>query len=292
MKERMRALLERGVPRVEIAARLGVSPSTVTRYSRLLGYPDARRRRSVTDWRAVQNYYDQGHTIDECRERFGFSYGAWDKAAVRGDLFPRTRSSGELGRATRDRVEALIRKGFTQIQIARELGLTKSTVAYHVRKLGRRADPRFALRYDWGEVQRAIDTEALSMRQCLKRFGFCAETWRQAIKRGDLVPRESLIPLEKLLVVGRRTQRSHLKLRLLDAGLKENRCEECGITAWVGKPLTMALHHVNGDPHDNRLRNLKFLCPNCHSQTPNYGGRNGHPRPGVGHGPAGPASGT
>jgi predicted HNH restriction endonuclease len=40
----------------------------------------------------------------------------------------------------------------------------------------------------------------------------------------------------------------------------------------------MALHHVNGQGNDNRLVNLRFLCPNCHSQTPNYGGRNGHRR--------------
>jgi hypothetical protein len=36
----------------------------------------------------------------------------------------------------------------------------------------------------------------------------------------------------------------------------------------------MALHHVNGDRHDNRLGNIRFLCPNCHSQTPNFSGRN------------------
>jgi 5-methylcytosine-specific restriction endonuclease McrA len=40
--------------------------------------------------------------------------------------------------------------------------------------------------------------------------------------------------------------------------------------------MSMALHHVNGDGQDNRLENLRFLCPNCHAQTPNYGGRGGH----------------
>jgi DNA-binding CsgD family transcriptional regulator len=279
MKERVRKLLDTGVPRIEIAARLGVSPSTVTRYSRLLGYPDARRRHSVTDWRAIQEYYDEGHTIDECRDRFGFSYGAWDKAAVRGNLIPRSRRHGELGQATRDRVESLISEGLTQIQIARQLGLTKSTVAYHERKLGRRADVRFATRYDWAEVQRAIDTEGLSMKQCLARFGFCSETWRQAVERGAVVPRPAEMPLEMLLVRGRRqTNRTHLKNRLLKAGLKESRCEQCGLTHWQGKPLNVQLHHANGERHDNRLSNIVFLCPNCHSQTANWGGRNGHRR--------------
>jgi len=74
-------------------------------------------------------------------------------------------------------------------------------------------------------------------------------------------------------VSGRRVNRTHLKGRLLAAGLKDNRCERCGIQDWLGKPLAMALHHVNGDGRDNRLENLMMLCPNCHSQTENFSGR-------------------
>jgi hypothetical protein len=76
------------------------------------------------------------------------------------------------------------------------------------------------------------------------------------------------------LVIGRRTSRGHLKHRLITAGLKENRCEECGLTHWRGKPFVMQLHHVNGDGTDNRLVNLMLLCANCHSQTDTWGGRN------------------
>jgi Zn finger protein HypA/HybF involved in hydrogenase expression len=77
---------------------------------------------------------------------------------------------------------------------------------------------------------------------------------------------------------GRRAGRDHLKARLIKAGLKENRCEQCGISSWRGKPLSVQLHHKNGDGTDNRTENLEFLCPNCHSQTDTYGGRNGHRR--------------
>jgi 5-methylcytosine-specific restriction endonuclease McrA len=65
-----------------------------------------------------------------------------------------------------------------------------------------------------------------------------------------------------------------LKLRLLSAGLKHGRCEECGLSEWRGKSLSLQLHHINGDRHDHRFENLRLLCPNCHSQTHNFGARN------------------
>jgi DNA-binding CsgD family transcriptional regulator len=275
MKEEVRQLLEQGVTRQTIARRLGISPTTVTRYARLLGFPDGNSRRSEFDWQAIQAYYDEGHTIDECRAKFGFSYGAWDKAVVRGDLVPRPRGSGQLGRVTRDLVVNLLAKGLSQADVARKLSLSKSTVAFHARNLGRRADPRFARRYDWAEVQRAIDEEGLSRNACMRRFGFCAETWSRAVGRGDVVPPPRVIPLEELLVVGRtQTNRAHLKARLVKAGLKEERCERCGLTEWLDEPLVVELHHRNGDKHDNRIENLQFLCGNCHAMTHTWGGRN------------------
>lgn len=278
-KERIRELLQAGWLRRTVAEEVGVSPSTVTRWARLLGFPDKVTRSSASDWAAIQEYYDAGHTIDECRARYGFTYGAWDKAVTRGDVVPRPRSRRQLSHATRDEVEHLLASGLKQAQIARELGLTKSTVAYHARALGLRADPRFARRHDWSAVQLAIDEEGLSMSQCRDRFGFSGDTWRRAVKRGDVVPRPFKMSLEEeLLVAGRKTSRSHLKQRLLREGIKENRCERCGISEWLGKPLNMQLHHMNGDGLDNRLENLELLCANCHSQTETYGGRNGHRR--------------
>lgn len=65
-----------------------------------------------------------------------------------------------------------------------------------------------------------------------------------------------------------------LKKRLLAEGLLEERCAECGISEWNGRPLSLHLDHINGDRRDQRLENLRFLCPNCHSQTETYCGRN------------------
>lgn len=51
-------------------------------------------------------------------------------------------------------------------------------------------------------------------------------------------------------------------------------CYECHITEWNGKPIKLELDHINGVNHDNRLENLRLLCPNCHSQTETFRGRN------------------
>ena len=67
-------------------------------------------------------------------------------------------------------------------------------------------------------------------------------------------------------------QTSKLKNKLLKEGLKENKCEICGLTTWMNKPIILQLHHINGDNSDNHLENLKILCPNCHLQTDNYCG--------------------
>lgn len=69
-------------------------------------------------------------------------------------------------------------------------------------------------------------------------------------------------------------KRVHLKKRLIDEGIKQNKCEECQIDKWQGKPLSCHLDHKNGINNDHRLINLRMLCPNCHSQTDTYGIKN------------------
>lgn len=66
----------------------------------------------------------------------------------------------------------------------------------------------------------------------------------------------------------------NVKRKLFRLGLKEKKCECCGITdSWMGKPISLELHHVDGNNRNNDLSNLQILCPNCHSQTPNYRNR-------------------
>lgn len=65
-----------------------------------------------------------------------------------------------------------------------------------------------------------------------------------------------------------------LKNKLIEAGLKQNVCEICGISEWNGKPINMELHHKDGNKHNHSLDNLQMLCPNCHSQTETFRAKN------------------
>ena len=71
------------------------------------------------------------------------------------------------------------------------------------------------------------------------------------------------------------TNITKLKKRLLKAGLLTYECECCGNKGeWKGRPLVLQLAHKDGDHNNHSLDNLRFLCPNCHSQTDTYSGKN------------------
>lgn len=130
------------------------------------------------------------------------------------------------------------------------------------------------LRYDWAAIQRYYD-EGHTYRECELLFGFAADSWTRAVRKGRLRARGQRLPLTILLA---RSDRSTIKRRLLDAGVLKNACDECGISEWRGRPLSVQIDHANGNCAEHRIENLRMLCPNCHSQTETFGGRNSRKR--------------
>lgn len=143
------------------------------------------------------------------------------------------------------------------------------------------------MKYDWSEqrVREAV-ANSCNYNEVLRTLGIPTNgnnggTLKRKIKRfGIDISHFTFAPktrgekknIDEYLILNSKCSKNVLKSRLLSEGYKSNCCEVCGISEWNGKPLTMQLHHKDGDTHNNCIENLIMLCPNCHSQTENYRG--------------------
>ncbi len=83
------------------------------------------------------------------------------------------------------------------------------------------------------------------------------------------------IPLSEILAgLHPSYQTNKLRKRLIKEGVKKYECEICTISTWQGKKLSLELDHIDGDRTNHKLKNLRILCPNCHSQTITYRSKN------------------
>jgi hypothetical protein len=148
-------------------------------------------------------------------------------------------------------------------------------------------------RYSEAQAREAI-AASLSYSDALRRLGmrpaggnhrtirrYAEEVWRIPVDHFDPDAarharlRSDPVPLEEVLVEGSRYQRALLKERLFATGLKERRCELCGQgELWRGRRMSLILDHINGVADDNRLANLRVVCPNCNATLDTHCGRN------------------
>lgn len=140
------------------------------------------------------------------------------------------------------------------------------------------------------ELEKAIEA-AVSISDVLKNLGLRAaggnyKTLHEACQAFNLdLPKYDRVisiqknrltqkPLSDVLTQDSSYSRGHLKKRLVKENILEYVCVRCGLgSVWQNEPLTLQLEHKNGIWNDNRLENLEFLCPNCHSQTSTFAGR-------------------
>jgi 5-methylcytosine-specific restriction endonuclease McrA len=132
------------------------------------------------------------------------------------------------------------------------------------------------------QIKEAVK-KSRSMAEASRIVGMPFTTFKHRAKRlglyitnqsGKGMPKKSsiAIPLDQILVENSTyANTSNLKKKLINAGLIENQCSECGLKdKWNGKEIVLQLDHENGDRLDNRIENLRLMCPNCHSQTDTF----------------------
>lgn len=144
------------------------------------------------------------------------------------------------------------------------------------------------------DIMKEVCSKASSIREAIEMLGLRSaggnySAFKNACKKHDLkIPvcdkkiqtkkaRDSRkIKLSDILVENSTYRnRTSLKNKLFNANLLENKCYKCGMNPiWMGEKITLHLEHKNGIYNDHRLENLEILCPNCHSQTKTFAGRN------------------
>ena len=96
-------------------------------------------------------------------------------------------------------------------------------------------------------------------------------------KNNNKTSRSKRRTAEDILVVRQGDMRAREESKLLARAMKEKgisyECKICSVSEWLGNPIVLDVDHIDGNPLDCRLENLRFLCPNCHRQTPTFGTR-------------------
>lgn len=149
---------------------------------------------------------------------------------------------------SKENLEILIKESFSLAEVLRKLGLRDVGSNFKTLK-------KFIDKYD-------LNTEH-----------FTGQRWNKG-KTEATDKRLTILDINDIFNNKVPIRSCNLKEKLFTLGYKERKCEKCGCgTEWEGKPLTLELHHKDGNHYNNNLDNLEILCPNCHSQTDTFRSR-------------------
>lgn len=115
------------------------------------------------------------------------------------------------------------------------------------------------------EVARNLKIKYDTLKKYLRILGI---NYKTNPGRKGIPHKESRVSLEYIL--NGNSTNSTKRRRLIEEGVKENRCECCGLSEWMDKPIPLELHHKDFNHYNNSLDNLQILCANCHMQAHNY----------------------
>lgn len=189
------------------------------------------------------------------------------------------------------RLRSLVDQGLYSSKIAIEMGMSSGWVRGRMSILGLKSKHDGGRNWTEAQLIEAVKTsdsysqviEKIGLKKSaagnystiqryVEKLGLDTAHWRGQrwlLSRPSPLRRE----LVELLVENSQTRSHHLRPRLLAEGVFPAQCSRCKLMEWQGESITLELDHVNGDNTDNRLENLRMLCPNCHALTPTWRGR-------------------
>ena len=173
----------------------------------------------------------------------------------------------------RIRLEGYITAGLSEMEMSRREGKSRSSTRHWINKFGLQTGRErlpISERSDLYEQARTLRWTGLSYAKIASKLGLGFDA---------VVDHVNDIPVDARSNNGRRvTDSSMLKskraVRDYILRTREYKCETCGIVEWQGTALRLEVHHVDGNSSNNSDSNLQLVCPNCHSQTPNYQSKN------------------
>jgi hypothetical protein len=130
---------------------------------------------------------------------------------------------------------------------------------------------------NYSEVTRKLGLKPFyGNRQTVKKYIELFEINTKHFRGGNNKGKSIKLELSEILIENSSyTWTTNLKARLYNEGLKQKCCELCGQNEmWYGKKMSLILDHINGKNNDNRIENLRIVCPNCNATLPTHGGKN------------------